>query len=45
MNCKKCIHFDVCVKAKNPENYKYPECKDFKEKEVQRDENGKTLKK
>ena len=33
MNCKKCIHFNVCPKAKNPENYAIQGCKDFKDKE------------
>jgi hypothetical protein len=31
MNCKNCIHFNVCEKAKNPENYAFQKCKDFKE--------------
>lgn len=33
MNCKSCIHFNVCAKAKNPENYGLQMCKDFKDKE------------
>lgn len=33
MNCKNCIHFNVCPKAKNPENYSLQTCKDFKDKE------------
>lgn len=33
MNCKNCIHFNVCEKAKKPENYAFPSCKDYKCKE------------
>ncbi len=33
MSCKKCIHKDICPKAKNPENYAFSDCKDFKNAE------------
>jgi hypothetical protein len=31
MNCKDCLHEDVCEKAKHIENYRLGECKDFKD--------------
>lgn len=33
MNCKECARFKTCEKARNPENYTFPSCKDFKGKQ------------
>ena len=45
MNCKKCIHFNVCEKAKNPENYALQKCKDFKGKQNRFDKSLDRIKK